>query len=198
MARTSRTRPVSDRSVLDKAKGHILLATALITLACGSEPQATTPRNTVVASVGSLEREPKESEPLTAVTTPSSTLRRPYYGTKITECKRVVAAINTAVERIAHTPSKSNVTMELYTVAMVMDSLAAAIEGFRLSTPVLGRLANDYVRMARDIAVASRHLADAIDHVDMKRMLGAQTRLSTASGREDRLTRAINAFCRAP
>jgi len=122
--------------------------------------------------------------------------------TKIKECSALVAVINGGVDEVQKSTTGESdggaPVDELRQLAKQIDAIAANAASIALTLPELKQLAADYQAMAKEVAAASRALAEAVDNVDQEKADKAHERMNRAISREAPLVERINKFCRTP
>jgi hypothetical protein len=121
---------------------------------------------------------------------------------KIEECKAFVTAVNDGVDRVhkamGATPEAGQSVAELRALATEMDAIGKQAEAVPLSTPELQKLSQRYLELTKDIAMAARELADAVDAVDVEKSTKLQARMDDVVKKEDPLIEELNRFCLTP
>ena len=121
---------------------------------------------------------------------------------RIEECRAFVGAINEGVDKIhksmGATPESGQSVAELRALALEMDGAAKLTEKVSLTTPELEKFSQRYLELTKDLATASRELADAVDAVDVEKSTKLQSRMEEIVKKEDPLVEELNRCCQTP
>jgi len=117
---------------------------------------------------------------------------------KTTECNSLIRVINAGVDAITNgsaAAAGSSPVAELRALADQMDAVAGHAAAVELTIPELKQLAEDYRKMAEEVAAVAREMATAVDASDLAKVTSASERMSEAVQDEDPLVARINKFC---